>query len=118
MPPQLPNENTVKERYECYDALITVTTVRNVKIKKTNKQQNNIQKPEKATLRMKAEANETNTQMDIKIYHNSHSNRTGETNCTNSQAKKMAPVVRCHPTHPPILLPGLCFCAPSPRQPQ
>lgn len=57
MPPQLPNENTVKERYDCYDALITVTTVRNVKIKK-NKQQNNIQKPEKATLRMKAEANE------------------------------------------------------------
>lgn len=43
MPPQLPNENTVKERYDCYDALITVTTVRNVKIKKTNKQQNNIE---------------------------------------------------------------------------
>lgn len=53
MPPQLPNENTVKERYDCYDALITVTTVRNVKIKKTNSKITY-----KATLRMKAEANE------------------------------------------------------------
>lgn len=56
--------------------------------KQTKKEQNNVQKPEMATLRMKAEEQQTNTQTDIKIYHNSHSNRTGETTCTNSQAKK------------------------------
>lgn len=48
----------------------------------------------------------TNTQTHIKIYHNSHSTRTGETNCTDSQAKRWRSYGGAPPP-PRILL--VCF---------
>lgn len=92
MPPQLPNENTVKEQYDCYNALITVTTLKknkNGEIRKQNNNNNIMYKNEKWQHRgWKQRPMKTNTETHIKIYHNPHSTRTGETNCTNSQAKR------------------------------
>lgn len=88
MPPQLPNENTVKEQYDCYNALLTVTTLKNVKIRKPTNNKIMYKNEKWQHQGWKQRPMKTNTQTHIKIYHNSHSTRTGETNCTNSQARR------------------------------
>lgn len=54
MPPQLPNENTVKEQYDYYN----FKKKKNVKIRKQTNTKIMYKKREMATSGMKAEANE------------------------------------------------------------